>query len=247
MFILPFFICFSFILSFHSLLNPNNIVYDTDDKLHLSTFHGQGFGNLFSQGIYYLRIAVFHWFVYNQGRFLNAASGQGKSIMIQQDNNAQSTTAEEDISLWRFLDHTRYVISRSRELELAQFGLSPEQVYVLDILSVRGGSTTIGDIVDMTSRQHHTISTLVARMAKRGLVARKRSVKDRRSYDIVLTKNGNELFQKVTRHSIEMVFSTLTREEKQALNSILKQLLTTALGLSGKKFNFRATSVFDGR
>ena len=47
--------------------------------------------------------------------------------------------ADEDFKLWRFLDHTRYAISRVRELELARFGLTPEQAYVLDFLADRGG------------------------------------------------------------------------------------------------------------
>lgn len=142
--------------------------------------------------------------------------------------------AEEDFKLWRFLDHTRYMIARLRELELAQFGLTPEQVYVLDILNVEGGSTTIGVIVEMTQRQHHTISTLIARMEKKGLVEKRRSRGDKRSYEIVMTRDGVQLFQKVTRKSIEMAFSTLSKDDKIKLSAILKDLLAQAYELSGK-------------
>ena len=151
--------------------------------------------------------------------------------------------AEEDFKLWRFLDHTRYVISRLRELELAQYGLTPEQAYVLDILNAKGGSTTIGDIVDMTLRQHHTISTLIARMAKRGLVEKRLSRQDKRSYEIVMTKSGLALFQKVTRKSIEMAFSTLSKEDKRKLSALLKVLLTQAYEVSGKQVDFTVETV----
>ena len=176
--------------------------------------------------------------MYNLLGFENRTNGD-VMIMNQQSNMNYSVT-EEDFKLWRFLDHTRYAISRSREIELAHFGLTPEQAYVLDILSVSGGSTTIGDIVDMTLRQHHTISTLIDRMAKRGLVQKERSRNDKRKYDIVMTKDGRELFQKVSKKSIEAVFSTLSKDEKRELSSLLSRLLSRAYEMTGKQWNFTA-------
>ena len=146
--------------------------------------------------------------------------------------------AEEDFRLWRFLDHTRYAISRSREIELASFELTPEQVYVLDIINVGGGVTTIGTIMEMTLRQHNTVSTLIDRMAKKGLIKKRRSETDQRQYEIVMTKSGQELFGKVTRKSIETVFSALTKEEKRELSSLLTRLLSRAYEVSGKRWTF---------
>ena len=151
--------------------------------------------------------------------------------------------ADEDFKLWRFLDHTRYAISRVREIELARFGLSPEQAYVLDLLTDRGGSTTMNDIMDMTLRQHHTISTLVDRMAKRGLIEKKRSQTDGRRYSIVITKNGRELFRKVTRASIVMAFSPLSKEEKRELSALLNRLLIKAYELNGKQFDLAVEEI----
>ena len=162
---------------------------------------------------------------------------------MNQQSKIDYVPAEEDFKLWRFLGHTGYVISRLRELELARYGLTSEQAYVLDILNVRGGSTTMGDIVAMTFRKHHTISTLIERMVKRGLVEKKRSREDKRGYDIVMTKSGQALFQKVPRKSIEMAFSTLSKEDKRKLSSLLKTLLTRANELSGREFDFAAEDV----
>jgi DNA-binding MarR family transcriptional regulator len=151
--------------------------------------------------------------------------------------------ADEDFKLWRFLGHTSYAISRVREVELAGFGLTPEQAYVLDILSVRGGSTTMNDIMYMTLRQHHTISTLVDRMAKHGLVQKTRSATDGRKYTIVMTKKGRELFQRVTKESIVEAFSALSKEEKRELSALLKRLLTKAYKLNGKQFVVAAEDI----
>jgi DNA-binding MarR family transcriptional regulator len=145
--------------------------------------------------------------------------------------------ADEDFKLWRFLDHTRYAISRAREVELARFGLTQEQAYVLDVLTDRGGSTTMNDIMDMTLRQHHTISTLVARMVKRGLIEKKRSETDKRKYNVMITRQGRELFQRVTRDSVVAAFSPLSREEKRELSALLTRLLGKAYEMNGKQFS----------
>lgn len=163
--------------------------------------------------------------------------------MNHQQLSSTYSPVDEDFKLWRFLDHTRYAISRVRELELARFGLTPEQAYVLDLLTDRGGSTTMNDIMDMTLRQHHTISTLVARMAKHGLVKKTRSPSDGRKYKIEITKNGRELFQRVTRESIVEAFSALSKEEKRELSALLKRLLTRAYELNKKQFNVAAEDI----
>ena len=92
--------------------------------------------------------------------------------------------------LWRLLDHTRFMISRLREKELDEFGLTPEQVHILDIISHTKGYTTINDIVEITQRKHNSISTQIDRMAKQGLVSRKRNSVDNRKYEITITKEA---------------------------------------------------------
>ena len=162
---------------------------------------------------------------------------------MKQQKKRSYSPADEDFRLWRFLGHTSYSISRLRELELAQYSLTPEQAYVLDILSVSDGSTTIGKIMDMTLRPHNTVSTLVARMVQHGLVEKRHSSNDKRRYDIIITRKGEELFRKVTRDSITMAFSTLSVEDKRALGSILSRLLSRAYEMNGKQFNFTQESV----
>lgn len=156
--------------------------------------------------------------------------------MSQQDNLTY-VPADEDFKLWRFLGHTSYVISRLRERELAQCGLTPEQAYVLDIIDASGGTTNMGHIVEMTLRPHHTISTLIARMEKHGMVQKKLSRNDKRSYEIIMTESGRELFQKVTRKSIEMAFSVLSKGDKRELSALLARLLSQAYELSGKRWD----------
>jgi len=162
---------------------------------------------------------------------------------MTQQTERNYSPIDEDLKLWKFLGHATYVISRLREFELAEFGLTPEQVYVLDILDVNGGTTTIGQIVDMTLRPHHTVSTLIARMAKRGLLKKKRNTTDKRSYEIIITRDGQDLFGKVTRKSIQEAFSILSKDDKRELGVILARLLDRGYELSGKQYDFTQESI----
>jgi DNA-binding MarR family transcriptional regulator len=147
-----------------------------------------------------------------------------------------SPTAEQNFRLWKLLDHTRFMISRSREMELAELGLTPEQAHVLEILRQNSGKTTINNIVDITQRQHHSISTLINRMAKQGLITKKKDLSDNRKYDVVITRKGKQITNKITIKSVEVIFSCLSDEEKSGLLSHLNILVLKAYEVLGKKF-----------
>ena len=127
-------------------------------------------------------------------------------------------------SLWRVLDHTRFIIARSREKELARYGLTPEQSHVLDILQESNGSTTINQLVELTQRQHHSISTLIDRMTKQGLVRKRRDKNDMRQYHVVITPKGSELAETMSRNSVSEIFSALSEAEATQLRAILRRL-----------------------
>jgi DNA-binding MarR family transcriptional regulator len=140
----------------------------------------------------------------------------------------QGMATDTDFSLWRVLDHTRFMIARSREMELAKYDLTPEQSHVLDILQESNGSTTINQLVVITQRQHHSISTLIDRMTKQGLVTKQKEGIDKRKYEVVITDKGKELVTKMTRDSIRAVFSGLSEEDKKRLHSYLSLLAKEA-------------------
>jgi DNA-binding MarR family transcriptional regulator len=143
---------------------------------------------------------------------------------------------EPNFTLWRLLDHTRFMISRLREKELDQFGLTPEQTHILFILSHHDGPASINYIVEITQRQHHSISTQIDRMTKQGLVSRKRTPEDARRYEVAITKRGQALLNKVTRDSVEKTFSCLSEKDKASMRQNLKSLLEKAYSLNNKDY-----------
>ncbi len=131
-------------------------------------------------------------------------------------------------TLWRILDHARFMIARSREKELSAYGLTPEQSHVLDVLMESGGSTTINQLVQITQRQHHSISTLIDRMTKQGLVSKSKGGSDKRRYEVAITTKGRELARRMSRHSIEEIFSCLSPEEMTEMRDGLRRLTRRA-------------------
>jgi DNA-binding MarR family transcriptional regulator len=138
---------------------------------------------------------------------------------------------DAEFSLWRILDHTRFMIARSREKELSKCGLTPEQSFVLDILMESNGSTTINELVAITQRQHHSISTLIDRMNRQGLILKQKGAGDKRQYEVEITSKGRDLAQKMSRASINSIFASLSEEERDELRSSLRKLMRVAYGV----------------
>ncbi len=147
---------------------------------------------------------------------------------MQEKGQWRGMQTDPGFSLWRILDHTRFIIARSREKELARYGLTPEQSHVLDILQESNGSTTINQLVELTQRQHHSISTLIDRMTKQGLVSKHKGREDRRRYEVFITPKGQELAERMSRESISAIFSTLSESDMDKLRAILRRLDASA-------------------
>ena len=140
-----------------------------------------------------------------------------------------------NFELWVLLDHVRSIISRSREMELAVYGLTPEQAAVLDTLLKSNGSATIVEIAESIIRKYNSVSTLVSRMAKIGLVKKKKT-SDGKKFIVSITEKGRTTYEKVPRNSIEMAFSELTKEENRMLVQLLNKLLERNRTLLGMDF-----------
>ena len=133
------------------------------------------------------------------------------------------TAARSTYETWGLLIGVYKLVGRARALELSRHGLTPEQSHVLHILANRGGSSTLKEIAKISLSQHNTASTLVRRMEQAGLVER---VKTHRGteYEIRMTEQGRRLAESVPRASIEMIFESLSADEKACLETYLEKL-----------------------
>ena len=132
-------------------------------------------------------------------------------------------TVAGDYDIWGKFTEVYKLIGKARNMELSTIGLSPEQSHILRILTYKGGSSTINDLSDLTLTRHNTVSLLVKRMEKLGLVRREK-IGSTRQYRITISDKGSELFNTMPINSIEMAFSSLSIEEKKSLEVCLNQL-----------------------
>ena len=134
--------------------------------------------------------------------------------------------------LYPLLHNTNFIISRARELELANFGLTLEQAILLHNLIKMGGSATLDEIAENTMRQYHSVSTLVNRMARSGLVKKVR-YSDKKKFQVSITDQGSETYRKATCHSLNIIYSVLSPEDKKQFAEYLQLLYDKARNLLG--------------
>jgi DNA-binding MarR family transcriptional regulator len=134
-------------------------------------------------------------------------------------------------NLWILLSYTAYALSRQRELELKQVGISIEKHAILHILMIQDGRNIAG-ISAVRLRRHNTIFLLVNRMEKQGLVKKVKNPKSK-EYRIYITDKGKKLYNAATMKSLDTTFSALSAEDQQKLSQSLKLLLMRSLSLQG--------------
>jgi DNA-binding MarR family transcriptional regulator len=137
-----------------------------------------------------------------------------------------------DYDLWILFDQVGFAISRLREIELTQFGLTLPQTAILYALQIHEGSMTIAEMEDYTMRQPLSMFLLVNRMEKSGLISQTKNHQGKKS-NLVITKQGKELYSQVTTASNDLIFSTLSNKELKQLAEFLDVLLERARYLLG--------------
>ena len=137
------------------------------------------------------------------------------------------------IKLHALLDSTRETIQKAIKMELAQYQISQSQVKVMHMLAQSEEGLTPGQLSESAIRELNSITTLINRMQKKGLVTKVKKDGDHKTY-VVLTDKGFDIYNNtVTERSITLIFDTLSDEEKSQLTSLLSKLQTKARNLLG--------------
>lgn len=150
--------------------------------------------------------------------------------------NSINASSISDFELGILFECTRSTYARTRELELAQYGITPEQAAVLCTLQFKGGSATNDEIANLTIRQYHSVASIVNRMEKNGLVKKSKN-ENNRKFVVSITKKGTSKYSPIPRNSIRIFFKDLSPEEKQQLANILRKMMVRGrkmLGLDSK-------------
>jgi DNA-binding MarR family transcriptional regulator len=137
------------------------------------------------------------------------------------------------LRLWLLLHRVRDVISLCEDSIFKEYGITTEQFSVLAAVKTRGGSVRIVDLVDALERSPNSVSMLVDRMVKAGLVRRIRDKRDRRAVRVSLTSKGENAIEPAMPSAwefIQKILSPLSDKDQHTLASMLEIVKCEAVG-----------------
>lgn len=156
-----------------------------------------------------------------------------KKVENEIQNIRISKKNDPEVNLYILLDQTDGIVTSAVELEIKHLKMTQPQVRVLTMLSRQGKPATLEELANWTLKEFNSVSTLINRMEKKGLVKKIKKNGDLKTY-ITLTEKGSELYHKqVTERSIHLIFDKLSSEEKKQLDSILKKIRNTTRDFMG--------------
>jgi len=148
-----------------------------------------------------------------------------------------NVASNRDYELWVLLHQTCDAILRARENELRQTGTSPAQATVLFILKAVTVPATPAEISRWLFREPHTVSGLLNRMEKQGLVRKVKNLERKNMIRIVITEKGEQAYQWAREMKvISKILACLSPEERSNLKTYLKALRNEALKENGIRY-----------
>ncbi|NUP04946.1 MAG: MarR family transcriptional regulator [Polyangiaceae bacterium] len=129
-----------------------------------------------------------------------------------------------------------YLYTESRRLTkqaAREVGLTGPQLTVIKLLDTFG-DLSLSTLSERIRAQNSTVTGIIDRMEREGLVLRERSTSDRRVVFIRLTPKGRQLAKDIVVEPMEIfrtVLSTLSRDDTRDLMRILSKLQKRVRGL----------------
>ena len=141
----------------------------------------------------------------------------------------QLTDIDEYFTLWVLIAQTKDAILRARERDYARYGITNERRAVLYTIQRNGGQTTPVEIARHLFRELHTVTEMLKRMEASGLLERY-ECSGRSKVEVRLTEKGLDVFNQSRRNQTDKrIFSVLTEEERETLQSCLLKLRSRVL------------------
>ena len=119
------------------------------------------------------------------------------------------------------------LLERHSEAYFQPFGLTGAQFNILNLLSYNGGKMDQATLGDLLLVGKSSISIVLNRMVRDGLVKREEHSKDRRQVVLILTAKGRALWRKILpsyEAGVKEIFGALPLARRQTLLDDLKVL-----------------------
>jgi len=136
------------------------------------------------------------------------------------------------LRLWLLLRRVGDTLMRCQDLVFSKYGLTTEQWGLLTAIKSRGPLRP-SDLADLLDRTPNSMSMLIDRMVKAGLVRRTRDRKDRRVVTVSMTEKGKTVIEPAIPAGWEFiheVLSTLSDDEQRDLADTLEKVKCELVG-----------------
>jgi DNA-binding MarR family transcriptional regulator len=148
------------------------------------------------------------------------------NVLIETNIMKKQNQLEHNFALWLLICKVSHDIILLRQRELNQYGIPERQLLVLRTIQRMGSNATLSMVAKLVERQDHVVSRQVMRMEKDGLVNRIKNKPKSNVLRLELTEKGLKMIKVADKSaSISTIFSTLSKENRDQLESILNQIL----------------------
>jgi DNA-binding MarR family transcriptional regulator len=142
----------------------------------------------------------------------------------------KSLPGDEIYEAWVLLRRVCDAIYVARSKDLRIISISPTEAGCLFIIKLKENMVTPAEIARYLFRRPHSISGLINRMEKKGLVTKNKDLPRKNQIRVALTEKGERVYsQSTNRKSITRILSVLSKEELEQFTSYLKKLRAEAL------------------
>jgi DNA-binding MarR family transcriptional regulator len=141
-----------------------------------------------------------------------------------------SKIEDKEYDIWILLSRVYHLIAMLRKLELSKFDILPVQSYILFIIKALGDDPTPSRISEYVYQQRSSISDILNRMEKEGLIKKTSNSGSKKRVIVTLTEKGEKaLALSRNREYLHKIMSSLTEEKKQQVESGLEILRDSAI------------------
>ena len=136
-----------------------------------------------------------------------------------------------DYNLFMLIGLTLNAIFRARHHQVKELGLTPAEFHLLLLVSELGGTANPGEIAQWMMRKRPTISGLLNRMEKNGLIVRTAYKNNKKLRKVTITKKAQEYLDKLSGKEdiLNVIMNSLQPEEYEHLWMLLEKLRGVAL------------------
>jgi DNA-binding MarR family transcriptional regulator len=121
---------------------------------------------------------------------------------------------------WALYHQTYNLLYKCEEVMFSKVGLTPQKYMVLMAIRLIKDHATVSDVAQWLDRNTNSISLIVDRMKKEGLVTRSRSLGDRRTVQLSLTQKGKEKLDQASVPGWDLVQEMMSPLSEKELNTL---------------------------